>query len=523
MPSSKPSNKPRKCRPLVDLWEDTPESFPFKEIYRHTFIYPRLFSALIGLSLLFLSAFSMLCGWLPRNGISVLVLGFFGGFSPFIISLLILSRYERLIITNDRRLQCFVNRNGTGALSPIIKLLLLTLKENTRNRLESRLITNLHKLLIQIDSVSAASLVPDERSFLCGLVDPEGYTDTPINPKQLLKLEEFGSMLSSPATHALGVLGGDDSIHALQNRLARSESPRMIELITHALHMASPVIGSFDLASSKLKGSSPISDSLMDEIGRLPGDKKHKPIKVRVAVYGVIIAYFTSIFTMMHFGNHQVQTNMLVTLLLTFPVLLIIGAPLRRRYMNRMHRVRLVLSNRDDPSTLRILTSALETVYEADPTFLLPTLVAAEAVQNITSQSIPKLNGFQLNQLYKLIMPSPVYAPEKYDMENPLPDIRPTGTLLKSLALLGDTSSVRFLERFVQQTSDQQLVKIANETLMQLKERLAVKPHQLLRASELPDDGLLQPAGSKSSGDLLQPAGAVSPAEEVEAVKPSGS
>ena len=510
MTKSNRSNKPQVSRPLVDLWEDTPISFPFNAIYRHARMIKPLCSSLVVLSICLMFPMSLILIWLlelcfpsqlPRLFSTVVLL--FGMFSPFIFTITLLSHQRKISLTNDRRLQCFINRNGTTSIPAIIQLLLLTLYENGHNRLESRLITNLHTLLTQMDHESGASLNLEERSFLCGLVDPHGYSNKTLKPNQLQKLMEFGSMLSSPAVHALGVLGGDDSILALRNRLARTESPRMIELINKALHMSSSRSGGFDSTSDRLPDRSHNSNSQIGEIGLLPGDNMSNPVKSRVALYGGVVVYFVTIFTMLHFGNYQLPAYMLMSLYLISQVLIVIYAIHKFRFLKRMHRVGLVLSQLDDPTYLRIVTSNLETRYGPDPTRLLPSLLAGEVVQNITSQSIPVLNSVQLNALHKMIMPRAITEPQRYDLDNPLPDIRPTSTLLKSLALLGDASSVRFLERFIQQTSDQKLNEIANETLIQLKERLAVTPHQLLRASERTDNGLLQPAGNESSSDLL--------------------
>lgn len=521
--------------PLRDDWQDTPETFPVKQINRKSRhkllrIYAILMSALVGLPIGLFSWILALHPYYVSPFIIMLLTAWtmFGYVLVYAMPFVLLTWMRDGFIQQNRRIQVFVNRMGNHALGPMLNLLQEISGGREQSAIKDRVICNLKVILDSIDENSLPNLTTQQRIILCSMVDFGNDYYRTLKPTQRYALQEYSLSLTSSLIRVLGILDDEDSQLALRHRMQNTHSTYIYDLIESTLKQTAKDNTSFEnMHGLNLERQSQEQCS---------HTSLEKTTKSEIKSPFLFKAYFFSLISLIAFVVTILGVVMNSTMLKSFGLLnmafvIIMGLELYQK----THIAGIVTARSDSPDAIGdLLTAASLTTFLSHP---VTSLLIGELSNDLTMENRPILNQNHLASLHFLLLthskvdirdidpsitehtPHPVIMIQSC-MEmislgirrflnqvhgNPMPNVTPSGSILRAIGILGNAGSVRFLERYIANTSDPNLVAAAQDSLASLKQRLAVTPQEMLRASALPGDGLLQPASNTTEDVLLRP------------------
>ncbi len=498
------------CGPMIDEWNDMPETFPVSSIYKQSFLHPFPLAA-IGTAGLILevSGFYQISTLYHQshNGLATIILlslYLLQVSAPFCLLLLLLKSKRRKWTVQNRRIQIFINRYQMNALGQCLSLMDSIIRGKRQTHITDRLVRNLKLMLEDAGNHPPVVLTGLQRSVLCGLVDPDnmaGYGGK-LKKSQRQKLVQFGLALSKPAITAMGTIGGQDCITALKNRLNKTESSSMRVLVCDALKRIDPRLEfSYEIPKNKLNARLITRMSL--DIGHLPGDSSKVSVKHNPHLYLISISAFTALYSELMYQSSKSHAFGLLFLssLITYPIYCVVN------YFYKVYCARKLLFTyacQDNPVALRyLLTSYFGKIPFAacSSEFL---LILNETVQNINSENVPVLNRLQIERYHKLITSASQVPTANLDQENPLPNLDLSSDLVAKLSLLGNERSVEFMETMIKRCPSTAMQWAAKASLPALRTRLAITPQEMLRSSPAPRGELLNPTSDEVDSLLLR-------------------
>lgn len=501
----------RSSKPMVELWNDMPETFPVSSIYKQSFLHPVSFASVITAGLIVEVAGTYLFRDLHHQQASsgmttfIQLSVYLSQFAvPFIAFYLFLKWNRRRWAVQNRRIQVFINRYQMNALGPCLSLVDAIIKGRRQTHITDRVIMNLKVLLHDAGNRPPVVLTGLQRAVLCGLVDPDnvaGYGGK-LTQSQRQKLVVFGLALSTPAITAMRTIGGVDSIAALQNRLNKTESSRIRGLVCDSLKRIDPRL-EFSYETPKSKLNARLITRMSLDVGHLPGDSSkvsalHKP-HFYIGTLLAVIAVFSALMYLI--SGSDGYGLLFFSSIFAYPFGYM---PYSYYKIHQFRKLLFTYACQDNPVALRYLLTSYygEIPFAASDCEYL--LIMNETVQNLTSENAPVLNRLQIGRYHRLIEAGSQIQPVNSDDGNPLPVIDCSSGLVAKLSLLGDERSVGYLESVMERCPHPAMQQAAKASLPALKTRLAITPQEMLRSSPAPGGDLLHPSTGEAEEVLLR-------------------
>lgn len=489
---------------VEDVWNDTADTFPVQEVYSKSRFNIFIITIIGGLSVF--CTFNMLNfqRFIQQkyaggsvivdilSAFSILLVGCLGFGGSQWISIYYRHRQAR----QERRLKYCIKRSGVSTINPLLDLLDLIVKGHCNSQFTGTVITNLRYLLLSIDDRQTLNLTPSQREILCSLVNLESSYYHSLRKNQKLKITIFSIALTTPAIQALGMLGGDDCLHALRERYKRTHSDYIRHLITKSIKNVDETF-TMSVIVDQADETMNIAD-LMEQPLELPGEN---PILERYGIYIWGTLLFLPAIPILIMEQAQQPVSLMhyigylsIAIFIFFP--LYIAKKYQRR--KRTHELGIHASDVNIHKAIRALLSTHE--FGDKEGYWIFEIMLGELFENVTPDNRPRLNPKQLASLN-----SQVYVqPPEYEILPIFQDNLTILSLIRAVGLCGDASSVRILERYLEETKEPALAAAAVASLETLNERLKLNPEELLQASAMPNDVLLKPASCVSESDLLK-------------------
>ena len=519
------------CR---DDWNDTPDIFPVKQIdrksrFRVLRIYAPLMSGFVGLPI-------GLFSWILASHTYYV--------SPLIIMLLttwtmlsyvlvpampcvLLTWMRDGFIQQNRRIQVFVNRMGSHALGPMLILLQEICGGREQSVIKDRVICNLKVILDSIEENSVPQLTSQERMILCSMVDFGNDYYRTLKPTQRYTLQEYSLSLTSSSIRVLGILGDEASVLALRSRMQNTHSPYIYDLIESTLKQAAKHNESLENTNGLYHESQSLEQCIRPSLEKTTKREIKSPFLFKLyliclialfAYGGIILGVVMNSSMFESFGF----LNMAFCLIISF------------EFYKKKLKAGIDTARSDSQEAIGdLLTASSHTAFLSYP---VTSLLIGELSNDLTIENSPVLNQSQVGSLHFLctqdkvdlsdivppigkdnsylsfLFPYVMTAPKllmRWLMRSvhgsPLPTVTPTARILRAIGIVGNGSSIRFLERYIAKSKDPILAAAAQDSLAVLTQRLAVTPEEMLRASAMPRDGLLHPVCKEPENVLLKP------------------
>ena len=499
-------------------WNDTPATFPVEEIFRKSCIKRKRYLimplAMLGISIVVLAKMvdetmshisELNPHYHPFSGMSYCAISLALYLLSLVFMISSITKEIKRTITQRDRVQQFVNKNGTNSIPQLLDLLLLRIKGGYSSSLPDTIVYNLARLFSEVDTSSKMELSSKQNDLLISLLDPEGEYSKDFNTKQKRQLMHFSVMLAPTLLNVVGIWGGERAVNALLLKFKSTSSYNVKRSIQAKLNELS---SDYQMLISETEAG--IDDELVTTTNRKFKSLKRNffsSFRSNFRFFLFILPFIIPVMILLFpvtLNSSPVDFLSFMAMAMSGCLALFLFFTFLPFYFD-MHQKSLGLRNavKDLPESICNFLS-IELNFNS---FYTQALIIRNLLENTDPSQLEPLNRSQLNKIHLLLSSPNLYKTQLKEFQRlPLPDIGVIQAILRGLVFLGNSSSMKVIEKFCNTTDNKEYKIVALECLDALKARLTEKPEQLLRASSFTSDALLRASQSISTNEqLLKP------------------
>lgn len=422
----------------------------------------------------------------PITGVSLIVWIIFGLLVGLCASFCYLLKLRYNFIQQNRRIQWFVNNTGTNSLGILLELFTEICRERGKmwgevylNSIGERVTLNIKYVLDHIDSNSVPPLTANQLAILCTMLDIENERERVNRTTFRQKFQQHSIALTSSIITALACFPCDESEKALIKRYNKTQSYYIFNLIYTVLNQIENQKYPLEKRLS-IRSFNDVRN--IDQTQNVSRNVDSDKMRTRLTATK-LFRFFIVIVLILFIADSFLKLPTGMQLSIIFFQLFFFGSMRLKSFWN--HNTLILDTNDDSPELLNDLLSNFRTklgIFPPDTTFVIS---VAEICTRIDIDNTPKLSGDALSKLHSLVMPrekwflhhsyaemntpsSPLYTilqglvrlksalitpfyslVFRLDPKNPFPQVHYIKSIIRAIGILGNSSSVRFLEQFL--------------------------------------------------------------------------